>query len=104
VPSLILQPLVENAVVHGMAGHDEAVNITVEASVAGESLTLRVANTIARGRSAGVAGIGVANVRERLQVQFGERATFTAGPEGPDTWVAQIVMPLLRDGPSGPPA
>jgi LytS/YehU family sensor histidine kinase len=99
VPSLILQPLVENAVVHGMAGHEEPVRILVEAQVAGETLTLRVANTMAPGKSAARIGIGLANVRERLQVQFGERASFTAGPAGADQWVAQIVMPLLRDGP-----
>src|SRR6267378_2939572 len=39
VPSLILQPLVENAVVHGLAGHEGAVTIRVEASVSGETLT-----------------------------------------------------------------
>ena len=38
------------------------------------------------------------DVRERLEVQFGERATFSAAPAG-DVWVAQIRMPLLRDGP-----
>ena len=99
VPSLILQPLVENAVVHGMAGHEDPVRITVEAEVAGETLTLRVSNTMAAGKTAARIGIGLANVRERLQVQFGERASFTAAPAGADLWVAQIVMPLLRDGP-----
>jgi hypothetical protein len=99
VPSLILQPLVENAVVHGMAGHEDPVRITVEAEVAGETLTLRVSNTMAPGKTAARIGIGLANVRERLQVQFGERASFTAAPAGADLWVAQIVMPLLRDGP-----
>jgi len=99
VPSLILQPLVENAVVHGLAGHDGAVSIRVEASVADETLTLRVLNTIAPGRTAGPAGIGLANVRERLEVQFGGRATFAAGAVAPDLWEAQIQMPLLRDGP-----
>src|SRR5882724_5726161 len=47
VPSLILQPLVENAVVHGLAGHDGAVAITVEAIPGNETLSLRVVNTIA---------------------------------------------------------
>jgi hypothetical protein len=41
-------------------------------------------------------------VRERLAVQFGERASFDAGPSGAGgEWVAQIRMPLLRDGPDG---
>ncbi|HEY2807251.1 MAG TPA: histidine kinase [Steroidobacteraceae bacterium] len=99
VPSLILQPLVENAVVHGMAGHEEPVRISVEAEVSGETLTLRVSNTMAPDKSTAPIGIGLANVRERLQVQFGARASFTAAPAGPALWVAQIVMPLLRDGP-----
>ncbi len=101
VPSLILQPLVENAVVHGLAGHEGAVRIEVEVRAEAETLTLRVVNTIAATRAVGAAGIGLANVRERLEVQFGERASFSAGPEGADLWVAQIRMPLLRDGPDG---
>jgi len=100
VPSLILQPLVENAVVHGLAGHEGAVTIRVEASVSAETLTLRVLNTIAPARGgSGDTGIGLANVRERLAVQFGERASFEAGPADEQLWRAQIHMPLLRDGP-----
>ena len=47
VPSLILQPLVENAVVHGLAGHQGPVVVRVAVERAGESLVLRVTNTIA---------------------------------------------------------
>jgi hypothetical protein len=101
VPSLILQPLVENAVVHGLAGHEGPVHIDVSVASDAETLTLRVTNTIAPGRAAGRDGIGLANVRERLEVQFGERATFSAAPQGEALWVAQIRMPLLRDGPEG---
>jgi hypothetical protein len=99
VPSLILQPLVENAVVHGLAGHEAAVTIRVEAYVSGERLVLRVLNSIAPGKTVGVEGIGLANVRERLEVQFGERASFAAGPADDNLWLAEIHMPLLRDGP-----
>jgi hypothetical protein len=102
VPSLILQPLVENAVVHGLAGHEGPVSIRVETYVSGERLVLRVLNTIAPGRAAGLAGIGLANVRERLEVQFGTAATFSAGPAEDDLWLAEIHMPLLRDGPGAP--
>jgi Histidine kinase len=103
VPSLILQPLVENAVVHGLAGHEGPVTIRVEAYASGERLVLRVLNTIAPGKAAGLDGIGLANVRERLEVQFGEAASFNAGPADAELWLAEIHMPLLRDGPGGPP-
>jgi hypothetical protein len=103
VPSLILQPLVENAVVHGLAGHEGAVTIRVEAYISGERLVMRVLNTIAPDKTIGSPGIGLANVRERLEVQFGERASFSAGPADDNLWLAEIHMPLLRDGPSAPP-
>jgi hypothetical protein len=102
VPSLILQPLVENAVVHGLAGHNGPVEIRVEATVCGESLVLRVINTICRDATAGHDGIGLRNVRERLAVQFGERASFNAEAADPGNWIAEIRMPLLRDGPELP--
>ncbi|MBS0612350.1 MAG: histidine kinase [Proteobacteria bacterium] len=103
VPSLILQPLVENAVVHGLAGHDGAVRVRVEAMPEGETLVLTVVNTLAETAAAGDedAGqgenIGLRNVRERLAVQFGLQARFSAGPGQDGTWCAQIVLPQLRD-------
>ena len=100
VPSLILQPLVENAVVHGLAGHEGPVSVRVETHSAGEMLTLRVVNNMTRAwHGLHGSGIGLTNVRERLAVQFGERASFEAGPAGEGEWVAEIRMPLLRDGP-----
>jgi LytS/YehU family sensor histidine kinase len=98
VPSLILQPLIENAVVHGLAGHNGPVEVRVEVTVCGESLLLRVINTIAPNSIAGRDGIGLRNVRERLAVQFGERAKFSVTADA-NNWIAQIRMPLLRDGP-----
>jgi hypothetical protein len=99
VPSLILQPLIENAVVHGLAGHNGPVEIRVEVTICGENLLLRVINTIAPQSITGRDGIGLRNVRERLAVQFAERAKFTALAAGAGDWIAEIRMPLLRDGP-----
>jgi Histidine kinase len=102
VPSLILQPLVENAVVHGLAGHEGPVTIRVDAVVNDDMLSLRVINTIAPGKAQGYtgAGIGLRNVRERLAIQFGDRATFSATPGYDNVWIAEVRLPLLRDGPS----
>ncbi len=101
LPSLILQPLVENAVVHGLAGHQGRVSIEVSAAVSADRLTLGVANDVAPGRPTTGTGIGLANVRERLSVQFPGRSSVVAGlREG--RWVTEISLPLLSDSP-GPP-
>jgi hypothetical protein len=100
VPSLILQPLVENAVVHGLAGHEGPVTIRVDAVVNDDMLSLRVVNSIAPGKPQGCAGIGLRNVRERLTIQFGERASFSATPGYDNVWIAEVRLPLLRDGPA----
>jgi hypothetical protein len=95
VPSLILQPLIENAVVHGLAGHQGAVAIRVDARLAAETLHLRVVNTIVPGSRAAGEGIGLRNVRERLAVQFGARGTLrTACANG--EWTVEIAMPAIR--------
>jgi LytS/YehU family sensor histidine kinase len=99
VPSLILQPLVENAVVHGLAGHQGSVVVRVSVSCAGDRLTLRVSNTVAalRGPAAG-GGIGLQNVRERLSVQFPDRSSFIAGAQDGE-WISEITMPQIHDSP-----
>jgi len=102
VPSLILQPLVENAVVHGLAGHEATVLVRVEVQIDDDSVILRVVNTIAKACTAGPAAIGLNNVRERLDVQFGAEASFTAGPSGSEEWTAEITIPALRELPARP--
>lgn len=97
VPSLILQPLIENAIVHGLAGHQGPVAVDVTAAAARGALVLRVTNTAADGRPQREGGIGLRNVRDRLAIQFGKRASFEAAPDGNGRWVAEIRMPLLSD-------
>jgi two-component system LytT family sensor kinase len=97
IPSLILQPLVENAVVHGLAGHEATVLIRVEVQTRDESVILRVVNTIAKESTAAPDGIGLTNVRERLDVQFGAEASFIAGQSAAEEWTAEITIPMLRE-------
>ena len=98
VPSLILQPLVENAVVHGLSGHQGRVTVHVTARMAQNVLTLCVLNTIAPDKPVGEGGIGLNNVRERLAVQFEGRAELTAGAID-DDWCSEISMPAIRQSP-----
>jgi LytS/YehU family sensor histidine kinase len=101
VPSLILQPLVENAIVHGLTGHDGEVSIELDVSIEGETLVVRLTNSIAAqggGDRPGPtgSGIGLRNVRERLAVHFGDRSEFAAGPDEARRWRVQMRLPLLR--------
>ncbi len=94
VPSLILQPIVENAIVHGLAGHQGTITIHLGAEIAGEALMLRVTNTVAPQSTKGQDGIGLSNVRERLAVQFGGAGALNYGRER-DQWSVEIRMPLI---------
>jgi hypothetical protein len=98
VPSLILQPLVENAVVHGLAGHQGPVIVRLDVARAGDALLLRVTNTIAAGKLPGPPGIGISNVRERLAVQFEGRASLVAEARGAE-WVSEITLPQIHASP-----
>jgi signal transduction histidine kinase len=98
VPSLILQPLVENAVVHGLAGHQGPVTVRITVCLAGDALTLSVLNTIAPDKAVSEDGIGLYNVRERLAVQFEGRAGLTTG--GADgVWRSEITLPAMHHSP-----
>jgi signal transduction histidine kinase len=98
VPSLILQPLVENSVIHGLAGHQGPVVVRVAVETAGDMLVLRVSNTVAENKVAGEEGIGINNVRERLAVQFEGRATLKTLSQG-SQWVSEIAMPQIPGTP-----
>jgi hypothetical protein len=104
VPSLILQPLVENAVVHGLSGHEGAVRIALETIVDGDTLILCISNTVSPARVVNPAGIGLANVRERLQVHFAKLGQLRTNLETDNRWVAEIRLPALRDAPLPRPA
>ena len=71
--------------------------VRVEVQILEESVTLRVINTTAKECPVKPDGIGLTNVRERLDVQFGAHALFTAGPSGVQEWTAAITVPALRE-------
>lgn len=75
VPSLILQPMVENAIKHGIARQARGGTLRVAASQAGGVLTLRVYNdgpTLPADWERSRSGIGIPNVRTRLQSLYGD--------------------------------
>jgi two-component system LytT family sensor kinase len=80
VPSLILQPLVENAVKHGIAKQARGGWIRVAAFCSNDSLTLRVYNdgpNLPRDWDNTQSGVGIVNVRARLQNLYGDKCKFS---------------------------
>jgi two-component system LytT family sensor kinase len=95
VPSLIVQPLVENAVKHGIAGAREGGTVTVTATL-GDDLRIVVRNTGAPfrpGRASGP-GVGIDNVTRRLQHYYGDDATLTVGSAADGATVAALRLPV----------
>lgn len=98
VPSLILQPLVENAVKHGVSRSDSPVTIAIGAARVGERLALTVRNGVpdTADRSAGGGmGIGLANVARRLELRYGEACEFNAGFEN-GHFAVRFSIPIRR--------
>ena len=85
VPSLVLQPILENAVEHGMARDAGPISVNITVERRGEDLLLEVTDT-GPGFAAGMSreGIGLANTRARLQEMYGNRYRFEYGnlPDG----------------------
>ncbi len=87
VPRFVLQPLIENAIRHGLSGRHAAGTIEISATVIANTLVVRVADNgvglvgagSVRGR-----GIGLANVRDRLRILYGddESLTLTSNDDG----------------------
>ncbi|HEY1606921.1 MAG TPA: histidine kinase [Allosphingosinicella sp.] len=98
VPPLILQPLVENAIKHGVARTAEPVVLIIKAREEDARLLLSVEND--RGPAAAGApesdhkGVGLVNVRERLAARFGPEGECGHGPLPGGGYRVTLAMPL----------
>ena len=99
VPPLILQPLVENSIRHGLEPKREGGSLEVHAERDGTTLVLRVRDTgvgpgFDRPRAGG--GFGLAQVRERLATLYGTAASLELAPAGGDEGgtLATVRLPL----------
>ncbi|MEN0062063.1 MAG: histidine kinase [Myxococcota bacterium] len=91
IPTLLLQPLVENAVKHGMRSH-QRVQVVVEASRERDRLVLIVRNTGRLGPDRGSTGAGLGLVRRRLSTRYGAAASLAITQE--KGWViARLAYP-----------
>lgn len=83
IPRLTLQPLLENAIYHGIEKLPEGGRILIKAAVHGDYGVLRIVNPLASPSAAERRGLNIAieNTRERLRLALGRQATLTASPQ-----------------------
>ena len=99
VPSLFLQPLVENAIRHGISHRASGGTVTVEAKPVNEKLAIRVSDD-GTGLPQGwtvekCTGLGLSVTRERIAGLYpNEEARFSIGPREDGGTVVEIVLPL----------
>ena len=108
VPSMLLQPLVENSIKHGLSSKIEGGSIYLRSRLNDSRLVIEIeddgvgmgaANFLERPSGLGGSGIGMANVAERLKVLYGDTAKMTIdSPEGKGTLV-RIRLPVLLPTP-----
>jgi two-component system, LytTR family, sensor kinase len=90
VPRFLLQPLVENAIRHGIAPRPEGGEVRITATRRGDRVRLEVWNNGTALRDGVRDGVGLATTRERLATRYGAAASLTLGPT-PEGHVAAVV-------------
>jgi len=97
VPALILQPLIENAVRYGVGRSEQLTTIRIGGALRAGQVVLSVENdgpSDAAGRPG--TGLGLANVRARLQAHYGPQAVLEAGPRDGGGFLAAMTFPWRR--------
>jgi signal transduction histidine kinase len=94
-PPMMIQTLVENAIKHGLEPKPEGGTLRLVAEIVHGKLQVTVADTglgFGRAATAGT-GVGLANIRERLQLLYGPKATLTVTANTPSGTVVTITVP-----------
>jgi len=99
VPRLILQPLVENAIKHGVSPRSGLGTVEIAARIEGADVWLEVrdhgAGPADRTRTASRVGLGLANTRDRLECIYGDAHTLDVA-DSENGFVVRIRLPLQR--------
>jgi two-component system sensor histidine kinase AlgZ len=93
VPPLILQPLVENAIVHGISGMPQGGTIKLRATCEAGQLQISIENSVdPEAAPTRKGGLGLKNVRQRIEARYPTQGTVRATPEE-DSFRVNISIP-----------
>jgi LytS/YehU family sensor histidine kinase len=102
VPRFLLQPLVENAIRHGIAKRPDGGNLVLRAEAVSGRLRVKIENdqaeddepVLLRDPAFGHRGVGLPNTRARLEQMYGYEATLETHATANGTYEVRISMPL----------
>ncbi len=104
VPSMLLQPLVENSIKHGLSSKIDGGSIYLRSQLSDSHVTIEVeddgvgmasAQLLERPAAMGEGGIGMANVAERLKVLYGDTARMTVDSRDGKGTLVRLRLPVL---------
>ena len=98
VPGLMIQPLLENAIYHGIEPRAEGGTVTISGEVSGGQVTVVVRNPLEPDPPANAREgnrLALANIRERLELMYGERALLKSG-RFDDEFIVTMRFPLVE--------
>ena len=104
VPSMLLQPLVENSIKHGLSSKIDGGSIFLRSELSDGHVTIEVeddgvgmasAQLLERPSGIGEGGIGMANVAERLKVLYGDTARMTIDSRNGTGTLVRLRLPVL---------
>ena len=93
VPSLILQPLIENSLKHGVHPDGSPTHLHVAARKEGRRLVVEIRDNGPGMSNVSGTGIGIANVRERLAARFGEQAKLETISQPGEGFLVRLKFP-----------
>ena len=98
IPSLTIQPLIENAIYHGIELLPDGGDVVVSGKRDGRNLQIAVANPVAPGKSRGKDGnkMALANIRQRFELAYGNRASVTVDNSN-DRYTVTLRFPIDED-------
>jgi len=112
VPSMLLQPLVENSIKHGLSSKIDGGSIYLRSQIADDHVTIEVEDDgvgmasvqlLERPTGLGQGGIGIANVAERLKVLYGDTARMTIDSRDGTGTLVKLKLPILPGNGNAPP-
>jgi two-component system LytT family sensor kinase len=113
VPAMLLQPLVENSIKHGLATKVEGGSIYLRSRLGAKDLIIEVEDdgvgmssgqSIEKSNGSGRTGIGMANIAERLKVLYGDTSKMTIESQSGKGTLVRVRLPILQEGSGIPPA